>query len=78
MKNNRQSCGIYLLIIPNNIYVILQVQRPWNVRSGTISREFNIVVTPRVVEEVRNHFGCDDLDGAELEDQVAITRVCKQ
>jgi leishmanolysin-like peptidase len=28
-----------------------------------------MVVTPRVVEEVRKHFGCDDLEGAELEDQ---------
>ena len=28
------------------------------------------MVTPRVVEEVRNHFGCPDLEGAELEDQV--------
>ena len=28
------------------------------------------MVTPRVVQEVRNHFGCPDLEGAELEDQV--------
>lgn len=27
------------------------------------------MVLPRVVEEVRRHFGCDDLEGAELEDQ---------
>lgn len=26
-------------------------------------------VTPRVVQEVRDHFGCDQLEGAELEDQ---------
>ena len=51
------------------------MERPWNVRSGTISREFSIVVTPRVVEEVRNHFACDDLDGAELEDQVTFSRM---
>ena len=28
-----------------------------------------MMVTPRVVEEVRSHFGCGDLEGAELEDQ---------
>ena len=28
-----------------------------------------MMVTPRVVEEVRSHFGCSDLEGAELEDQ---------
>ena len=28
-----------------------------------------MMVTPHVVEEVRSHFGCRDLEGAELEDQ---------
>ena len=28
-----------------------------------------MVVTPRVREEVRKHFGCNKLSGAELEDQ---------
>jgi hypothetical protein len=28
------------------------------------------MVTPKVVEEVRAHFDCPDLEGAELEDQV--------
>jgi hypothetical protein len=32
-------------------------------------REVQMMVTPRVVEEVRSHFGCRDLEGAELEDQ---------
>lgn len=27
------------------------------------------MVTPRVVQEVRRHFACPDLEGAELEDQ---------
>ncbi len=27
------------------------------------------MVTPRVREEVRKHYGCEDLSGAELEDQ---------
>jgi leishmanolysin-like peptidase len=30
----------------------------------------DVVVTPRVREEVQRHFGCDKLTGAELEDQV--------
>ena len=38
--------------------------------SGTIPRDFNLLVTPKVKEEVRNHFGCNELEGAELEDQV--------
>ena len=28
-----------------------------------------VVVTPRVREEVRRHYGCNKLSGAELEDQ---------
>lgn len=29
----------------------------------------DIIVTPKVVEEVRHHFNCSKLEGAELEDQ---------
>ena len=45
------------------------MERPWNVRSGTLTRTIDLMVTPRVVEEVRRHFNCSDLEGAELEDQ---------
>ena len=38
-------------------------------RKGVKDRSFHVMVTPKVVEEVRRHFGCDDLEGAELEDQ---------
>lgn len=41
----------------------------WSVKGGTIKRNFEMMVTPRVVQEVRDHFGCDELEGAELEDQ---------
>jgi hypothetical protein len=34
-----------------------------------MEREVQMMVTPRVVQEVRSHFGCRDLEGAELEDQ---------
>ena len=50
--------------------MIKKINRPdWLVRSGRVTRQVQMVVTPRVVEEVRKHFGCDDLEGAELEDQ---------
>lgn len=41
----------------------------WVIHGGKIQREFQIVVTPRVVREARLHFDCNDLEGAELEDQ---------
>lgn len=34
-----------------------------------MSREVQMVVTPRVVDEVRQYFNCSSLEGAELEDQ---------
>ncbi|CAH2065123.1 unnamed protein product, partial [Iphiclides podalirius] len=44
-------------------------RRNWMVRGGYVERTFNMVVTPRVVKEVREHFNCSKLEGAELEDQ---------
>ncbi|CAH0731104.1 unnamed protein product, partial [Brenthis ino] len=41
----------------------------WMIRQGYISRTFHMIVTPRVVKEVREHFNCSKLEGAELEDQ---------
>lgn len=41
----------------------------WRVRGGNVTRTMQMMVTPRVVEEVRRHFNCSDLEGAELEDQ---------
>ena len=38
-------------------------------RGGTQTRTIDLMVTPRVVEEVQRHFNCSDLEGAELEDQ---------
>jgi len=50
--------------------VIKKAVRPdWIVHSGVFDKEVQIMVTPRVVEEVRRHFNCSELDGAELEDQ---------
>ena len=69
--------------------VIRKEIREWKVRGGVIKKEVQVVVTPRVQEEVRKHYGCDTLSGAELEDQgeegTALTHwekrlfeVCKQ
>lgn len=41
----------------------------WQVKGGNIKKEINVMVTPRVVQEIRNHFNCSELEGAELEDQ---------
>lgn len=50
--------------------VIKTVVRPdWLVREGRVAKEMHMMVTPRVVEEVRKHFNCSSLEGAELEDQ---------
>jgi len=48
---------------------IKTVTRPWIVRDGVMDRTFHLMVTPRVVQEVRDHFDCQELEGAELEDQ---------
>ncbi|KAK2179003.1 hypothetical protein NP493_519g04015 [Ridgeia piscesae] len=50
--------------------VVREVTRyNWRVRGANITRTFSLLVTPRVVEEVRKHFACPTLEGAELENQ---------
>ena len=50
--------------------VIRRIERPdWKVRGKRVRKEVHMMVTPRVVEEVRLHFNCSTLEGAELEDQ---------
>ena len=49
--------------------VIRKEKRRWKVRGGYVTKEVQVVVTPKVKEEVRKHYGCDTLSGAELEDQ---------
>lgn len=59
----------------NNLYqwsdkVIKSIVRDdWSVSGGTAKHEVQMIVTPTVKKEVRRHFGCDDLEGAELENQ---------
>ncbi|KAK9497719.1 hypothetical protein O3M35_004387 [Rhynocoris fuscipes] len=45
------------------------VRKDWLVHNGPIMKQIQVMVTPRVVQQVRNHFNCADLEGAELEDQ---------
>ena len=52
--------------------------REWKVRKGMMKKMTHLVVTPRVVREVRAHFDCPILEGAELEDQVKINIVEKR
>ncbi|XP_069364252.1 leishmanolysin-like peptidase [Maniola hyperantus] len=44
-------------------------RKRWMIRGGYMERTFHMIVTPRVVREVRQHFNCSELEGAELEDQ---------
>jgi leishmanolysin-like peptidase len=45
------------------------IREKWAVKGGSIKKNVDMMVTPRVVEEVRRHFNCSELEGAELEDQ---------
>lgn len=45
------------------------VRKNWSVHGGIIERAVEMMVTPNVVKEVRAHFNCSELEGAELEDQ---------
>ncbi|KFM57462.1 Leishmanolysin-like peptidase, partial [Stegodyphus mimosarum] len=50
--------------------VIREVERrDWKVRGNVLKKTVKIVVTPNVQKEVRKHFNCLYLEGAELEDQ---------
>jgi len=49
--------------------IIKEVKRDWIVKSGRKKKNMHLVVTPAVVREVRRHFDCPTLEGAELEDQ---------
>jgi leishmanolysin-like peptidase len=45
------------------------VRTNWTTGGGNINKEVHMIVTPTVVQEVRRHFNCSTLEGAELEDQ---------
>eukprot|EP00794_Sanderia_malayensis_P000625 gene625-1290_t len=45
------------------------VRRQWSVSGGHKEHSVDMIVTPTVKREVRKHFNCEDLEGAELENQ---------
>lgn len=45
------------------------MRESWEVKGGIMKKNIDMMVTPRVAQEVRNHFNCSELEGAELEDQ---------
>ena len=50
--------------------VVRKIKREqWAVRHGFVKHIVNVIVTPRVKAEVRKHFRCPDLEGAEIENQ---------
>ncbi|RUS77878.1 hypothetical protein EGW08_014352, partial [Elysia chlorotica] len=74
-RSPRNSITGRPFIGPNGMFkyspnVIREVTRSnWVQRSGVTQRRALMMVTPRVTEEVRRHFNCSTLEGAELEDQ---------
>ncbi|XP_065839196.1 leishmanolysin-like peptidase isoform X2 [Oscarella lobularis] len=53
----------------DNTTIATVTRNNWQTRSGVISHNVNIVVTPKVKEVARTHFNCPLLDGVELENQ---------
>lgn len=50
--------------------VVQKVKREkWAVRHGLVKHDVHVIVTPRVKAEVRKHFRCPKLEGAEIENQ---------
>ncbi|KAI6653738.1 hypothetical protein LOD99_3242 [Oopsacas minuta] len=54
--------------IPNE-NTVRSVNYTWETINGDVQKEVTLIVTPRVVQEARDHFGCQLLEGAELEGQ---------
>ena len=46
---------------------VRNVTYDWDTANGELQFSPRLIVTPNVVREVRNHFGCCSLEGAELE-----------
>lgn len=70
LANNRSTFngGGSMLMISKKI--LQRVPRKnWMVRGGNITNNVFVISTPNVLREVRNHFNCSKLEGAELENQ---------
>ena len=75
MEDGKPEINTELQVRQWSTNTIRTIERPWLVRSGEMTKTTYLMVTPRVVEEVRRHFDCPTLEGAELEDQVRGQRV---
>ncbi|XP_072176959.1 leishmanolysin-like peptidase [Diadema setosum] len=53
--------------------VIKEVTLDWDVRDGVFNRTVRLFVTPNLVREAREHFGCPTLEGVEIEDNMGQT-----
>ena len=53
---------------PSERVVKTFLRKNWKIKDSFIDRNVTMIVTPKVREEVRKHFDCPDLEGAELED----------
>ena len=64
-------------MLPNCLFAIFwetsNTNSPNNGVQKIVKSVFSLMVTPAVVREVRRHFNCPSLEGAELEDQVINT-----
>ena len=60
--------------IPSNT-TVRSVNYTWETANGVIQKEVTLIITPRVVREVRDHFGCEELQGAELEGEGSVTAI---
>ena len=50
--------------------VVRRIEREkWAVRHGFVKHSIHVLATPRVKAEVRKHFRCPELEGAEIENQ---------
>ena len=53
-----------------NDRIVQTVELPWRTTTGMVMERRNFVVTPRVVEADRTHFGCPDLIGKQSLDKI--------
>ena len=44
-------------------------RKDWETAQGLVQHEVSMIVTPKVKQEVRSHFRCGSLEGAEIENQ---------
>ncbi|KAK4470983.1 hypothetical protein MN116_006486 [Schistosoma mekongi] len=62
---HKDQYGYY---IPSN-NTIMEIKRPWKTAAGQFQKNFYSIVTPKVKAAARKHFSCNDLEGADLENQ---------